>query len=52
MAVEKKSKLLIIVLILYSVMCTCGKQNKGSNEFSAGDTEGIVSEGKGGLVER
>ena len=38
MVIEKKSKLLMIVLILCSLACACGEQNKELDKFSAGDT--------------
>ena len=44
MVVEKKSMLLIIVLILCSLMCACGKLDEESDVFSAGDTGEIILE--------
>ena len=44
MVVEKKSMLLIIVLILCSLMCACGKNDEESDEFSAGDMGEIILE--------
>lgn len=44
MVIEKKGMLLLIVLILCSLMCACGKHDEGSDEFSAGDTGEIILE--------